>query len=131
MTAIFLAILSAILMIQQYCQQYPSRSYMYYFLCSKQRPSGPMLSISRNVRMFVCLFLWLSVRHTFSLRLTVFLPPLLKVQYPNFLNIQNPWGNVMKKWSQILKLLLIKAVKLLLQKKVFTDFFLLLFVYSV
>ena len=49
---------------------------------SKHRPSGPILSISRNIRMCVCL----SVRHTFfSLRLTVFLPPLPKVKYSNCL----------------------------------------------
>ena len=27
-----------------------------------------------------------------SLRLIVFLPPLLEVQYPNFLDLKNPWG---------------------------------------
>ena len=60
---------------------------------SKHRPSGPMVSISRNVRMFVCVF----VCHTFSLRLTVFLPPLPEVQCPNFLYIRNPWGKVMER----------------------------------
>ena len=53
----------------------------------------PMLSISRNVRMSVCV----SVRHTFSLCLTVFLPPLPKVQCLNFLDIRNPWGKVMER----------------------------------
>ena len=31
-----------------------------------------------------------------TLRLTVFLPPLPKVQCPNFLDFQNPWGKVME-----------------------------------
>ena len=51
------------------------------FIFSKNWPSWPILSISRNVRMFV--------RHTFSLRLTVFLPPLPEVQCPNFLDFRN------------------------------------------
>ena len=29
-------------------------------------------------------------------RLTVFLSPLLEVQYPNFLEIRNPWGKVLE-----------------------------------
>ena len=33
----------------------------------------------------------------FSLRLTIFLPPLPKVQCPNFLDFQNPWGKVMER----------------------------------
>ena len=53
----------------------------------------PMLSISRDVRVSVCLF----VRHTFSLRLTVFSPPLPEVQYLSFLDIRNPWGKVMER----------------------------------
>ena len=32
-----------------------------------------------------------------SLRLNVFLPPLPKVQCPNFLDFQNPWGKVMER----------------------------------
>ena len=40
----------------------------------------------------VCVF----VRHTFSLRLTVFLPPLPEVQCPIFLDIRNPVGKVME-----------------------------------
>ena len=46
---------------------------------------------------YVCLFVCLFVRHTFSLRLTVFLPPLPEVQCPNFLDIRNPWGKVMER----------------------------------
>ena len=42
---------------------------------SKHRPSGPMLSISRNVRLSVCPCVCSLLRY----RLTVFLPPLPKV----------------------------------------------------
>ena len=49
--------------------------------------------MSQNVRMSVCL----SVRHTFSLRLTLFLPPLPEVKCPNFLDFWNPWGKVMER----------------------------------
>ena len=59
----------------------------------------------------------------FSLRLTVFLPPLPEVQCPNHLDFQNPWKEFGQKWSQIWKLLLIKGVKLPRQKKFLTDFF--------
>ena len=58
--------------------------------------------------MFVCLF----VHHTFSLSLTVFVPPLLKVQCPNFLEI---WNSLVKKnekkWSQICTFLLTNGWK--------------------
>ena len=37
------------------------------------------------------------VRHTFSLHLTVFWPPLPEVQCPKFLDLQNPWGKVMER----------------------------------
>ena len=56
---------------------------------SKHRPSGSMLSISRNVCMSVCSLL--------RYRLTVFLPPLPGVGCPIFLYIQNPWGKVMER----------------------------------
>ena len=56
-----------------------------------------MLSISQNVRMCVCLSVCLFVRHTFSLRLTVFLPPLPEIKCPIFLEIRNPWGKVMER----------------------------------
>ena len=63
------------------------------YLFSKHRPSGPMLSISRNVRMFVCV----SVCSLLRYRLTVFLPPLHEVGCPIFLEIRNPWGKVMER----------------------------------
>ena len=64
-----------------------------YFL--KHWPSGPMLTISRNVRLFVCVF-------TFEVPFQRFLPPLPKAGCPIFLEIRNPWGKSNgKKWSQI------------------------------
>ena len=60
------------------------------FLFSKNRLSGPIFSVSQNVHMFVFLSVCLSVRYTFSLCLTVFLPPLPEVQCPNFLNFGIP-----------------------------------------
>ena len=48
------------------------------FSSSKHWPSGPMLSISRNVNIFVCLFVGSLLRY----RLTVFLPPLAEVRCP-------------------------------------------------
>ena len=68
---------------------------------SKHRPSGPMLSISRNVRPSVCPSVCPSVRLSvcslLRYRLNVFLPQLLKVGCPKILEIRNPWGKVMKR----------------------------------
>ena len=58
---------------------------------------GPLVWFFLEVEMSVCLFVCLFVHHTFSLRLTVFLPPLTKVQCHNFLDIWNPWEKVYKK----------------------------------
>ena len=44
-----------------------------------------------------CPYVGLFVRQTFSLRLTVFVPPLPQVQRPNFLDFRNPWGKVMER----------------------------------
>ena len=67
----------------------------------KHRPSGPMLSISRNVRPSVRLFVRLSVRLSvcslLRYRLNVFWPPLPEVGCPIFLEIRHPWGNVMER----------------------------------
>ena len=60
---------------------------------SKHRPSGPMLSISRDVRLSVRLFVCSLLRYS----LNVFLPPIPKVGCPIFLNIRNPWGKVMER----------------------------------
>ena len=67
----------------------------------KHRPSGPMLSISRNVHMFVCLFVSVSVCSLLRYRLTVFLPPLPEVECPLFLEIWNPWEKEMEKNGHI------------------------------
>ena len=56
-----------------------------------------MLSISRNVHMFVCLSVCVSVCSLLRYRLTVFLPPLPKVGCLTFLEIRNPWGKVMER----------------------------------
>ena len=60
---------------------------------SKHRPSGPMLSISLNVRLSVCPCVCSLLRY----RLNVFLPPLPKVGCPILLEIRNPWGKVMER----------------------------------
>ena len=60
----------------------------------------------------------------YSLRLNIFFPPHPEIQFPNFLDIRNPWGKVNgKKWSQIVKLLLIKGVKLPRKKMFFQRIF--------
>ena len=64
---------------------------------SKQRPSGPMLSISQNVHLYVRPSVRLSVCSLLRYRLTVFLPPLPEVGCPIFLEIRNPWGKVMER----------------------------------
>ena len=56
-----------------------------------------MLSISRFVRLYVCLCVCLSVCSLLRYRLTVFLPPLSEVECPIFLQIRNPWGKVMER----------------------------------
>ena len=64
---------------------------------SKDRPSGPMLFISRNVHLSVCVSVCLSVCSLLRYRLTVFFPPFPKVGCPIFLEIRNPWGKVMER----------------------------------
>ena len=66
-------------------------------LFSKHRPSGPMLSISRNVRLCVCPSVCPCVCSLLRYRLNVFLPPLNKVGCPVFLEFRNPWGKVMER----------------------------------
>ena len=60
---------------------------------SKHLPSGPMLSISRNV----CLSFRLCVCSLLRYRLSVILPPLPEVRCPVLLEIWNPWGKVMER----------------------------------
>ena len=64
---------------------------------SKHRPSGPMLSISRNVRLSVRLSVHVFVCSLLRYRLTVFLPPLPEVKCQIFLEIRNTWGKVMER----------------------------------
>ena len=69
---------------------------VWYFI-SKQRPSGPMLSISRNVRLSVRVSVCLSVCSLLSYRFNIFLPSLPEVGCPIFLEIRNPWGKVVER----------------------------------
>ena len=75
--------------------------YMWYFfwsyIFSKHQPFGSMLSISRNVRLSVCLCVRVSVCSLLRYRLNVFLPPFPAVRCPIFLEIRNPWGKVMER----------------------------------
>ena len=65
---------------------------------SKHRPSGPMLSISRNVCLCVCPSVCLSVCvFTFEVPFNGLFTPLPEVRCPIFLEIQNPWGKVMER----------------------------------
>ena len=84
---------------------------------SKNRPSWPNQSISWNVRICGCL----SVRHTLSHSVKrFFCPHFLKSNVQTFfllLFLESLGKSKGKKWSQIWKLLLIKGLKLLLQKK--------------
>ena len=64
---------------------------------SKHRPSGLMLSISRNVRLSVRLSVRVFVCLLLRYRLTIFLPPLPEVKCQIFLEIRNPWGKVMER----------------------------------
>ena len=57
-----------------------------YPLFSKHQPSGPMVSISRNVRLCVCPSV-LFLRY----------PEVPEVQSANFLEIRNPRGKVMER----------------------------------
>ena len=91
---------------------------------SKHRPFGPMLSISRFVRLWsVCVCVCVSV-HFLRYRLTVFLPPLPEVGCPIFLKLRNPWGKVMERSGLTFKNFVWKWSKIAAQKKVcfFADF---------
>ena len=66
---------------------------------------GEWMKGVNNIWLSLVLKLWADINaateivlwYTFSLRLTVFLPPLSKVQFPNFLDIRNLWGKEMKR----------------------------------
>ena len=104
-------------------QPWNDSSDFFFFLFSKHRPSGPMLSISRNVRLSVrpsvCPSVRLSVCSLLRYRLNVFLFPLPEVGCPIFLEIQNPWGKVMERSGFRFKHFVWKLSKIAAQKKVF------------
>ena len=87
-------------------------------LCfSKHRPSGPMLSISRNVCLSVCPSVRLFVCSLLRYRLNVFLPPLPEVGCPIFFRDSESLGKSNgKKWSQIWRFLFGSGLKLPRQK---------------
>ena len=85
----------------------------------KHRPSGPMLSISRNVRLPVCP----CVCSLLSCRLNVFLPPLPKVGCPIFLEIRHPWGKIMERSGVSFEHFVGKLSKIAAQKKSFFCWF--------
>ena len=78
---------------------------------SKHRPSGPMLSLSQNVRLSVCSLL--------RYRLTVFVSPLPEVGCPIFLEIRNPWGKIMERSGLTFEHFVWKWSKIAAEKKVF------------
>ena len=59
---------------------------------SKLWPSGPILSISQNVRLSVCPSVCPSMCSLLRYRLNVLWPPLPKVGCPIFLKIRSSWG---------------------------------------
>ena len=93
------------------------------FVFSKHRPSGPMLSISRNVRLSVCPCVRVSacpcVCSLLRYHLAVFLPPLPEVGCPICLEIQNPWGKVMERSGLRYERFCLKIVENRRAKKVF------------
>ena len=66
--------------------------------------------------MSVCLSVCVSV-HFLSYRLNVFLPPLPEVGCPQFLEIWNPWGTVMKEVVSDLKFFVWKCSKIAKKKE--------------
>ena len=86
---------------------------------SKHRPSGPMLSISQNVHMFVCVCVCLSVCSLLRYRLNVFLPPVPKVGCPIFLEIRNPWEKVMERSGPTFEHFSLERSKIAAQKQAF------------
>ena len=77
---------------------------------SKHRPSGPMLSISRNVRLSVCLSVCVFFCSLLRYRSMVFLPPVPEVRFPIFLEIWNPWGKVVERSGLIFENFCLKIV---------------------
>ena len=91
-----------------------------YNMFSKHRPSGPMLSISQNVRLSVCLSARPSVCSLVRYRLTVFLPPLPKVGCQIFFRDLESLGKSNgKKWSNIWTFLFESCLKSPRKKSLF------------
>ena len=88
----------------------------------KHRPSGPMPSISQNVRLSVRVFVRVSVCSLLRYRLDVFLPPLPEVGCPIFLEIPNPWGKVLERNGLGFEHFCLKIVKNCLAKFFFAVF---------
>ena len=94
---------------------------------SKHRPSGPMLSISRNVRLSVCPSVRLSVcLFTFEVPFIGLFAPTSRSRMSNFFRDSESLGkNNGKKWSQMWTFWLRSGLKSQRQKKFFTyNFFL-------
>ena len=70
--------------------------------------------------MSVCLFVCLCV-HLLRYRLTVFLPPLTKVDCPKFLEIWNSWGKLVERRGLRFEFFLKNGLKSPPRKKLFTD----------
>ena len=73
-------------------EQLVGESVVISFIFSKNWPFWPILFISRNVHVSLCLSATLCIHG-----LNVFVPPLPKVPWQNFLDIQNPWGKGLEK----------------------------------
>ena len=71
----------------------PELTWSWHFRFSKHQPSGLMLSISRNVRLSVCVFVRL---FTFEIPFKRLFAPLPKVNCPKIFEIRNPWGKAVE-----------------------------------
>ena len=95
-----------------------SNFWMSLFAFSKHRPSGLMLSMSGNVRVFVSV----SVCSILRYRLNVLLPPLQDGGCPKFRGSESLGISSGKKWSQIWIFVLKNGLKLMWQKKFLRNF---------
>ena len=92
---------------------------------SKHRPSGPMLSISRNVRLCVCLSVCL---FTFEVPFNILFTPTSRSRMSNIFRDSESLGKSNeKKWSQIWTILFENCLKSPRKKKVFFFTFFVLF----
>ena len=100
-----------------------SRRNVYRF--SKHRPSGPMLSISRNVRLSVCPSVRVSVcLFTFEVQFNGLFSPTFRSRMSNIFRDSESLGKSNgKKWSQIWTFLFEHCLKLPRKKKKNSSFF--------